>query len=1115
MSKKKNKQGNGEGGSEETPGQSGAEGQGEGAGSPGGAGYYQSSSTPTGAQGGGAGGYYQSGSTPTGQGGGYYQSGSTPTGDVSQSSHTMAEQKRKSGKVSQGSATMAEGLSASDKAANIQALVGRTIDRYRIIKLLGEGGFGAVYMAEHTLMKRNCAFKTLHKELGKDPAVLHRFKKEGQVASKFKHKNCIELYDFGQMDDGTYFMAMEFLPGKDLRDILKKRGALELGETFDIMIQTLSGLQAAHDGGVIHRDLKPDNIKLEEREGRTDFIKILDFGIAKIIDLETKLDEQTGKLSATDAESMLDEMGEIDEKEVQSSYKTQVGAFFGTPEYGSPEQCAGEEIDGRSDLYTMGCILYECLTGSLPFVSKTPQGYLAQHMVAPPRPISEIRPDLKIPVEVESLIMKALEKRREDRFQSGTEFAQALIDVAHEIGIPITVEGGGTVVVKTPMWKLMTFVGIPVTLLSMGLAYFIVMQEDPKFGAMLKSYAQMIDEKDFDGAQGFIERGGGDPKNVEVQKFKDFLDAKKVEVAALIRERDGKFERFMAEMKVAYDDVPVKERVYDPNIAKIETFKSQNAVVVKHNAHANALEAKKAAIAEDLEKDAAAFWADYKPKVVKATEDLDHDKADALLLAFPPKFEKSRTFPLVKAQQDIVKEDRANMKPGELDARNLMRQQDEYAAKNPTDFQGQVEKYQEIVTKFPLTRISITARNTRIPGVKSAWEEAAQAALKPMREKLEVARKDGRAPEFIAAMSLTETFPESLKGAEQGMKDWVALRAAITAAAAARWEVVNTDAKKLREAYQPAAALEAVVPWKEIAFETSVRARATVFDASLRRVLPLHEPKKVMVLCPTAMVVIGEDLPTAPSGPTQPPTQIEGFWIDLTETTNQQWLDFVTDPWLIAESAGWSAERRALLTMKPRGWGEEASDSAVPSGSFPQGLDTHPVRGISFDQAVEYCRWAGKRLPTEFEWEYAARGPDVVDTFSGVSEPMVFPWGRAPSEEIDWPRYCNYYQPPSSKVPTVEVTSYQLGKSRRLGLYEMAGNVAEWTDSPYIAYPNSGAKDPDFSLTRKAIRGGSYDNESLVIRFCRVANRIGRQPTERPLDVGFRCVKPEKVQAPK
>ncbi len=241
------------------------------------------------------------------------------------------------------------------------------------------------------------------------------------------------------MDDGTYFMAMEFLPGKDLRDILKKRGALELGETFDIMIQTLSGLEAAHQGGVIHRDLKPDNIKLEEREGRTDFIKILDFGIAKIADADSKLDEQTGKISADDAANLVDEMGEVEVTEAPQSYKTQVGAFFGTPEYGSPEQCAGEEIDSRSDLYTMGVILYECLTGSLPFVSKTPQGYLAQHMVAPPRPISEIRPDLKIPTEVESLIMKALEKRREDRFQNGTEFAQAMIDVAHEIGIPITV----------------------------------------------------------------------------------------------------------------------------------------------------------------------------------------------------------------------------------------------------------------------------------------------------------------------------------------------------------------------------------------------------------------------------------------------------------------------------------------------------------------------------------------------------------------------------------------------------------------------------------------------------------------------------------------------------
>jgi serine/threonine-protein kinase len=284
------------------------------------------------------------------------------------------------------------------------SLTGLTIDRYKIVAPIAEGGMGAVYRAVHELMHRECAFKVMKGDLAKDPEVLSRFQREAQVSAKFKHPSAVEIYDFGRMGDNMFFMAMELVKGRQLSERIaeSRPKGMPLKDVVEIAWQLLDVLGAAHKTGIVHRDLKPENIMLQQAGDWPNQVKVLDFGIAKLQDVKG----EAGK------------------------FKTQVGSFFGTPQYASPEQCGGEAVDARSDLYSTGIIIYEMLTGALPFVSVTAGGYLAQHMVAAPRRMSEANPEASVPAAVEEVVLRALEKKREKRFQTAQEFLEALSEAA-------------------------------------------------------------------------------------------------------------------------------------------------------------------------------------------------------------------------------------------------------------------------------------------------------------------------------------------------------------------------------------------------------------------------------------------------------------------------------------------------------------------------------------------------------------------------------------------------------------------------------------------------------------------------------------------------------------
>ena len=277
-------------------------------------------------------------------------------------------------------------------------MIGRVIaGRYRLIEKLGQGGMGAVYKGQHVKINRLTAIKVLTSELVSNQEFIARFQREAEMASQIDHPNAVAIYDFGEAEDGLIYIAMEFVNGKPLSAILKKDRTIALERVVRIAKQAAEALSAAHNLGIIHRDFKPDNIMICDKPGRPDWVEVVDFGIAKRAVADT---QQTGL--------------------------TQAGFVLGTPLYMSPEQVMGEELDARSDLYSLALVVYEMLTAALPFSGTTTQSQMMKRVIDPPMPLTLARPQLTLPPAVEAVILRALSRKPDDRYSSTTEFAEAL-----------------------------------------------------------------------------------------------------------------------------------------------------------------------------------------------------------------------------------------------------------------------------------------------------------------------------------------------------------------------------------------------------------------------------------------------------------------------------------------------------------------------------------------------------------------------------------------------------------------------------------------------------------------------------------------------------------------
>jgi serine/threonine-protein kinase len=289
---------------------------------------------------------------------------------------------------------------AAAEGEQVDPFVGQILmGKYKVVRLLGEGGMGAVYEGEQALgtTTRKVAVKTLHAHLSKDPKIQARFQREVGTLAGLQHPNTIQVFDFDKTPDGILYIVMEFLQGKSLADALEKEGAMQPERAANIIRQVCGSLEEAHQSDIVHRDLKPDNIVLIERAGQKDFVKVLDFGIAKRSKEE---DKQEQKL-------------------------TQQGMVLGTPPYMSPEQFTGQPIDRRSDIYSLGVMAYEMLTGRLPFRANTAWEWATQHMTQQPIPIETMAEGMRAPENMRATIRKALAKSPDERFQTVKEFGEA------------------------------------------------------------------------------------------------------------------------------------------------------------------------------------------------------------------------------------------------------------------------------------------------------------------------------------------------------------------------------------------------------------------------------------------------------------------------------------------------------------------------------------------------------------------------------------------------------------------------------------------------------------------------------------------------------------------
>ncbi|HEV2764085.1 MAG TPA: protein kinase, partial [Pyrinomonadaceae bacterium] len=285
-------------------------------------------------------------------------------------------------------------------------LLGRALDgKYRLDARLGEGGMGTVYRSTHLLIERPVAVKVLNPRLVTDEEAKERFRREARAAGRLRHPHAVAVTDFGETAEGLVYIVMELLEGTSLREVLESEAPLDARRAVGIMEQVAGAVAAAHAAGVIHRDLKPGNIFLVGHAGSEPHVKVLDFGIAKL---------------AADAH-----------EEGESQALTQTGIMIGTPRYMSPEQCDGARLSPASDVYSLGIILYEMLTGQTPFTGTSPLAVALQHSSKPPRRPSELVSNLS--PALEQVVLHALEKQPSDRPSDADEFRRELLSAAETL----------------------------------------------------------------------------------------------------------------------------------------------------------------------------------------------------------------------------------------------------------------------------------------------------------------------------------------------------------------------------------------------------------------------------------------------------------------------------------------------------------------------------------------------------------------------------------------------------------------------------------------------------------------------------------------------------------
>lgn len=894
-------------------------------------------------------------------------------------------------------------------------LINQTIDgKYMIEAIIGKGGMGVVYRARHTNFDRQFAVKVLKSELITDPQAVKRFRNEANAAGAIRHPNAIAITDFNITAEGLAYLVMDYVEGRSLREIVKKEGPIPYERTVKLIAQVCDAVAAAHRKGIIHRDLKPDNIMVEATESldQPEMVHVLDFGIAK-----------------------------LSQNPSYSESITVGGAILGSPYYMSPEQCDGRQLDARSDIYSIGIILYEMICGKVPFRAQTPWGLVKMHCSTPPQPLRVHRPDI-IPA-LEAAVLKALSKDPNDRQASAIDLRRELEAAV----FPGYRTGGHQVYTESPETRAHSAPSrndAPTVGLDEELAKEIAAQ--PRSQKMTAPQTVM--------PAGALEN----PFNLKTtpmpaltpgeQNEEPSLEQRKLE--ELAKELEAEINQFrakkdssgglnlkpvpsppaplqdianeLAEELEQFD--PKKSKTPSPEIPKrkftttggsnlhdtAKTVPPENGTITSVRPIAPTGNIKAPAVATD---GTVPLPPELQQQLNKTPQIDIGDLAEEFSLALPEMVEDvlMSVSETITVKAEVIAKRVAEAAAAEAQAKAAIENSIKPAnnnAKPSRTTQSKVIKDRSVPPE--------NFERSRPPAARGAVELETKSQAEFKKQLILIVGGSVALIVIILTVSyLYNRKPEKPKGPQP-----------------------RTTTTTPNTATQP----------------------QPVIDSNGNFTVP-----EGMAYMTGGNFVMGRNSDDPFESPAHE-TSVKAFFIDKYEVTNRRYSDFVT-------AAGHPA---------PPGW---------QNGKYPTGQGDLPVTGISWADAVAYCEWRSRvtggtyRLPTEAEWEYAARH----------GESKIFPWGDQWKQDA-----ANIRDARRNKV--VDVGTFRQGETPE-GISDLIGNVAEWTSDDLKLYPGSRGRLPEGE--NKVVRGGHFNTprEKATATY-----RDWRKVTGDDYStVGFRCVR--------
>lgn len=998
-------------------------------------------------------------------------------------------------------------------------------NRYQILSRIGQGGMGQVFRADHTLMGRTVAIKVLNPNLVTSEESVARFKREIMTLAQFEHPNVVRLFDAGTTPSGRFYMAMEFVEGQTLSRLLLESGRFDLRRFARLFAQVLQGVAKAHERNIVHRDLKTENLLVTSLDSGAEVVKIMDFGIAKLLSDEP--------LQNSDA------------------FLTTERVAVGTPEYMSPEQAAGgAQLDHRSDLYSLGVVAFELLTGRLPFEAESPVGYIGKHIVDPPFTFEEAQPGLGYPPAIERFVLKALEKEPSERYQSAEEMLDAL-----EVALPRELQDQlrakrnsdpSLPAVAAPkirpapssgssprpsrgddvMAKLLRVgVGLAALLticIGAALAYKTMTRGRPASEVLANSsWEDDFTKGRFAEAKAKLEEAKGEIREEDLGTVNEHLTrvtkggdlaaglekAQKAWKAALVRLDAAIEQGSHAPAEASLDEA----RAAQESLANLKKALRAEGLTEVAGAAPESLKPRRVAVGLLLELSTAAGL------IVQGVHSTALAKLEAILEKTPPqspvhararrlRAKASALNLLAKAEAELAKsaERRYELARGQIaQAEKLSR------SESLTDVMSRVQALRikldeaeqgDVLTKARQRVLEAVGRGQTAresydyPKAVTAFEEARSLAKKSgltllaAKADAEIATSEFESASYDAYKALGEldaegplpAFREALAKRTTYLDNYPkGIRAAELGA-----ELATLKARlKEREAGAKSAAFKGLVEGAKAAATKGDHRLAAELAAKAGE-LGKEAGLDVSEVEGLAKAAKGELRNTLLAAKLQDFVKVGEVYVCRFEVSNNEYLRFVFNL---------RKAKQPFEPLWPTHW-EAKGDNGLRF--YPEGQGLHPVGGISHVRAVAYCAWRTAewqeevpgvkvRLPTREEWEAAARGGTERN----------YPWGP------DWDPDRVIYKrtdEEGSATSRGEAAETLAGQTPTTKILHLSGNVAEWTSTPGL--DAQGAPD----LSQRILLGGSYRSFRKELLRIDAGEQGGTQESE--LHWGFRVV---------